>query len=195
MTAPFILFAALRAFSIDGNASTAAAHVGKTGLFQVAGHEHQIVAHNIQGEVALDADDVSKSTVDLIVDTRSLTVAEQGEPEGDAPKVQEAMRGPSVLDVGRFGTIHFGSTAVTGKQTGPGQYDLSVAGELQMHGVIKQFTLPVHVEVAGATLTASGKFRLRQSDFGIEPTTAAGGLVKVENEVSLSFRIAAKAAP
>jgi polyisoprenoid-binding protein YceI len=195
MLAPYILLAALRSFVIDGNVSDAAAHVGKTGLFQVAGHEHRIVARNIQGEISLDADDLSKCTVDLIVNTRSLKVAEEGEPAGDAPKVQEAMRGPSVLDVGRFGTVHFGSTGVSGKQTGPGQYDLTVQGELSLHGVVKALAVPVHVEVAGTTLTATGKFQIRQSDFGIEPTTAAGGLVRVENEVALSFRIAAKAGP
>lgn len=194
MLASLILLAAARTFTIDGNASNAAAHVGKTGLFQVAGHEHQIVARNIQGEVALDADDLSKSSVDLIVDARSLKVSAEGEPEGDAPKVEAAMRGPGVLDVVRFGTIHFGSTSISGKQTAPGQFDLTVAGEFSLHGVVKAVTVPVHVEVAGTTLTASGKFQLRQSDYGIEPTTAAGGLVKVENEVSLSFRIAAKAA-
>ena len=195
MLALNILVAALRMFTIDANASTARAHVGKTGLFQVAGHEHTIVARDLQGEISLDESDLSKSAVDLIINARSLVVSAQGEPEGDAPKVQEAMRGPGVLDVGRFGAVHFGSTGVSGKQTGPGQYELTVNGELQLHGVSKTVAVPIRLEVSGSTVIASGKFQIRQTDFGIEPTTAAGGLVKVENEVSLSFRISAKAAP
>ena len=59
--------------------------------------------------------------------------------------------------------------------------------------MVKSLTLPIHLEVRDAALTASGKFVLKQTDFGIEPTSAAGGLVKVENEVPITFRIAARA--
>src|SRR5207244_13399405 len=148
--------AAPRTFVIDGNTSSATAHVGKTGIGSFAGHEHNVVAQTIQGEVVLDVEDLSRSSVDLIVDARSLKVSEQGEPEGDGPKVQQAMRGPGVLDVARFSTIHFGSTRVTGKETAAGSYDLTIAGELSLHGVAKPFTVPVHLELRGEGLTASG---------------------------------------
>ena len=194
MTA-FLLLAALRTFSIDSGQSVAQAHVGKTGFAGFAGHEHLIVAQNVQGEVMLDADDVTKSAVDLVVDATTLKVSPEGEPSDDAPKVQNVMRGPEVLDAGRFGTIHFGSTSVAGKQSSPGVWDLTVTGELSLHGVAKPLTLPVRVEVNGAALTASGRFTLKQTDFGIEPTSAAGGLVKVADEVAITFKLLARAAP
>lgn len=190
-----VLLAAFRIFSIDADSSTLNAHVGKTGLAQFAGHEHLIVAHNVQGEVSVDPADLTKSAVDLVVDTRTLTVSPQGEPEGDAPQVQQVMRGPQVLDTARFGTLHFGSTRVTGKEVSPGVYDLSVSGEFTMHGVVKPLTVPVRVEIRGDSLVATGKFAVKQTDFGIEPTSAAGGLVKVEDSVGLTFKLQAKAAP
>jgi polyisoprenoid-binding protein YceI len=186
--------AAPRTFAIDGNKSSASAHVGKTGIGSFAGHEHTVVAQTIQGEVVLDLEELSRSSVDLIVSARSLKVSEQGEPEGDAPKVQQAMRGPDVLDVARYSTIHFRSTEVTGKEVAAGSYDLTIAGELSLHGIVKSFTVPVHLEVRGEMLTAAGKMVVRQTDFGIEPTSAAGGLVRVEDEVVLTFRIEARAA-
>src|SRR5439155_27255315 len=112
----------------------------------VAGHEHRALGQNVQAEVELDPDDLARSSVDLTVDARSLRVSPGGEPEGDAPKVQQVMRGPDVLDSGRLGTIHFGSTTVSGKQISPGVFDLAVAGELSLHGVVKSLTLPVRVE-------------------------------------------------
>jgi polyisoprenoid-binding protein YceI len=187
--------AAPRTFAIDGNASSASAHVGKTGIGSFAGHEHTVIAQTIQGEVVLDPEDLSRSSVDLIVDARSLKVREEGEPEGDAAKVQQAMRGPGVLDIARYATIHFGSLAVTGKPAAPGSYDLTVSGEISLHGIVKALSLPVHVETRGDLLTASGKLVVKQTDFGIEPTMAAGGMVRVENEVALTFRINARAAP
>ena len=185
--------AAPRTFTIDGNASSATAHVGKTGIGSFAGHEHTVVAETIQGEVVLDLEELSRSSVDLIVNARSLTVSEEGEPEGDAPKVQQVTRGPSVLDVARYGTIHFRSTQVTGKRIAPGSYDLTLLGELTLHGVTKAVTVPVRLEAQGETLSVSGKMVVKQTDFGIEPTSAAGGLVRVEDEVVLTFQIGARA--
>ena len=124
--------AAPRTFVIDGNASSATAHVGKTGIGSFAGHEHTVVAQTIQGEVVLDPEELSRSSVDLIVNARSLRVGEEGEPEGDAPKVQQVMRGPGVLDVARHGTIGFRSVEVTGKRIAPSSYDLTVVGELTL---------------------------------------------------------------
>jgi polyisoprenoid-binding protein YceI len=190
-----LILAALQTFSIDGKASSAEAHVGKTGLGSFAGHEHLVLAQNVQGEVMLDSEDLAMSSVDLIVDARSLRVSPEGEPAGDAPRVQQVLRGPEVLDTGRFGTIHFGSTGVTGQQASPGVWDLTVTGEISLHGVVKPLTLPVHLEVKGASLVATGKFTLKQTDFGIEPTSAAGGLVKVADDVAISFKLAARAAP
>ena len=186
--------AAPRSFAIDGNRSTASAHLGKTGIGSFAGHEHVIVAHSIQGEVALDTDQLSRSSVDLVINTRSLRVAEANEPAGDPPQIQQTMRGPKVLDVARFGAIHVSSQAVTGKLVSPEKYQLSVICELSLHGISKSFTLPVELELHGDTVTATGKLVLKQTDFGIEPTSAAGGLVRVEDEVPLVFRIVARAA-
>lgn len=187
--------AAPRTFSIDGSTSTAAAHVGKTGLASFAGHEHLVVAQDIQGEVVFDPEDLPRSSVDLLIPARSLKVSAQGEPDGDAPKVEQAMRSPGVLDIARFSTVHFRSIEVRGAQGAPGAYTLTIAGELSLHGVAKAVTVPVHLEVSGDALTASGTLVVKQTTFGIEPTTAAGGLVKVEDEVTLTFRIAARATP
>jgi polyisoprenoid-binding protein YceI len=185
--------AAPRTFAVDGNASSASAHVGKTGIGSFAGHEHTVLAQGIQGEVVFDPEQLSRSSVDIVVNARSLKVSEEGEPQGDAPKVQRAMRGPSVLDASRHGTIHFRSVEVTAKQLAPSSYDLTLVGELSLHGITKPWTVPVRVEVQGDTLNATGKMVVKQSDFGIQATTAAGGLVKVEDEVPVTFRIVAQA--
>ena len=49
------------------------------------------------------------------------------------------------------------------------------------------------VEISEQGLTATGKARLRQTDFGIKPVSAGGGTVKVKNELGLDFRIVARA--
>lgn len=186
--------AAPRTYAIDSSASTATARVGKTGLASFAGHEHLVTAGDLQGEVVFDAEDLPRSSVDLVIPARALRVSPEGEPEGDAPKVEQAMRGPGVLDILRFATLHVRSVEVKGARTAPGTWALTLAIELTLHGVTKSFSVPLQLEVRGDLLTATGKLAVKQTEFGIEPTTAAGGLVKVEDEVGLAFRIVARAA-
>ena len=122
-----------------------------------------------------------------------MSVVAEGEPEGDARKVERAMKGPDVLDAGRFPAIRFRSREVSGKRIAQGYYELTVSGDFSLHGAERPIVVPLRVDVQGDELTATGKLVIRQSDFGMEPTTAAGGLVKVEDGVTVAFRVVARA--
>jgi polyisoprenoid-binding protein YceI len=184
--------AATRTYVIDSSASAVQVHVGKSGVFGFAGHTHEVAAERFAGRVDADPDDLARSSVELSFDASGLKVSAPGEPEGDAPKVQEVMAGPKVLDVSRFPAIRFRSRQVSGRRAADGAYELEVAGEVSLHGVSRAVTLPVRVELSGATLTASGRTALAQRAFGIEPVSAGGGTVKVKNEVGIEFRIVAR---
>jgi polyisoprenoid-binding protein YceI len=186
--------AASRTFAIDSKASSVQMHVGKTGIGSFAGHEHQILAPLIQGEVNADFDDLPGSTVEMLVNARAMIVSEEGEPKGDAPKVTQAMRGPNVLNAARFPVIRFRSQKVSGKKVSASSYQLEVQGDLTVHGTTKPIVVPLKVDLQGATLTGDGKVTLKQSDYGIKPTTAAGGLVQVEDEVPVTLHIVAREA-
>ncbi|HET6900274.1 MAG TPA: YceI family protein [Vicinamibacteria bacterium] len=186
------LSAAPRTYVVDAGASSVRIHVGKSGAFSFAGHKHEVVAPALSGEVTADPADLGASRVSLSFEAAALKVLPEGEPAGDPPKVEEAMRGPKVLDAPQFPSITFKTQRVSGRESGSGVYDLELAGELSLHGVARALTLPVHVEVAGDTLTASGKAVLRHDQFGMQPVGAAGGAVKVKNEIEIEYRIVAR---
>ena len=186
------LAAAPRTFVVDPAASSVRIHVGKSGAFSFAGHTHEVVAPALSGEVTADPGNLAASTVALTFEASALKVLPEGEPAGDAPKVEEAMRGSKVLDAARFPAVTFKSQRVSGRDAGGGAYDLELAGEIALHGVTRPITLPVHVEVSGDTLTASGKAVLRHDQFGMQPVSAAGGSVKVKNEIAIEYRIVAR---
>jgi polyisoprenoid-binding protein YceI len=185
------LAAAPRTYVVDAAASSVRVHVGKSGAFSFAGHKHEVVAPAISGEVTADPADLPASRVALTFEAGALKVLPEGEPPGDPPKVEEAMRGPKVLDAARFPEITFKSQRVTGRAAGAGAYDLELAGEIALHGMTRPITLPVHVEVAGDTLTASGSTVLRHDQFGMQPVSVAG-VVKVKNEIAIDYRIVAR---
>src|SRR3982750_773521 len=131
------------------------------------------------------------SRVRLVIATADLHVSAAGEPEGDAPKVQEAMAGEKVLDVAHHPQIVYESTAVTVKSRRGTLLDLAVAGQLTIRGVSQAVTAPVHVDVGDGALTATGRFSIKQSAFGIKPISV-GGVVAVKDTLEIDFSVSAK---
>jgi polyisoprenoid-binding protein YceI len=178
-------------YSVVEAKSSVRVHVGKSGLLSFAGHLHEVLAP-ITGAVTADPEKVGASSVELTFTSARLSVSPEGEPKGDAPKVEEVMRGAAVLDVLRFPEIRFRSKTVGGKLVSPGSYELSIVGELSLHGVTREITVPVRVTIDGRALTAIGQTTLRHDQFEMKPVTAGGGTVKVANEIRIEFKIVAE---
>jgi polyisoprenoid-binding protein YceI len=180
-----------RTFTVDTDHSRATIEVGKTGAFSFAGHTHEVEAPLTSGVVHLDPDTLARSDVRLEFNATAMHVTGKGEPPGDVPKVTQAMLGDQVLDVKKYPSITFESTAVTATGTLPA-ITLTVAGNLTIRATTKAVTVPVAVKVDGSALTASGRFTIKQTDFGIRPISAGGGAVKVKDELTIAFTIAAR---
>jgi hypothetical protein len=59
---------------IDAASSKMVVHVGRSGLFGFAGHDHEVVAPVLDGSVMLDRTDVSRSKVSIQVDATAMKV-------------------------------------------------------------------------------------------------------------------------
>jgi polyisoprenoid-binding protein YceI len=172
-----VLFAADK--TIDVAKSLLTIHVGKTGAFSMAGHEHWIDAPIAHGQFSEGA----AAKVEFAVDARKLKVRPGKEPAKDVPKVQEAMQS-EVLESAKYPEILFRSTKVT--STGAQSWE--VTGTLSLHGVSK----PVAVRVRRQGDIYTGSARIKQTDFGIKPISAGGGAVKVKDELEITFQIHAR---
>jgi len=67
---------------------------------------------------------------------------------------------------------------------------LSVA--ITLHGVTRTFEVPARIEAVGKEMGVSGLIEFNQSDFGIVPLSILGGAVRVQDHLSLRFRIRAR---
>jgi polyisoprenoid-binding protein YceI len=179
-----------RQYSLDPKASQILVHVGKSGLFRFAGHEQDVLVGNFRGKVNVDPEQIGRSSVDITVDAASLRVTGRGESAKD---VEAKMLGPKCLDVARFPSIRFVSKTVTAGHGTAGVRDISIRGDLTLHGVTREITLPVRLELAPDSMRATGATTLLQKDFGINPISIAG-VVKVKNELALSWRFVGRRA-
>ena len=179
-----------RTFAVEPDQSRAIIDVGKAGAFSFAGHTHEVEAPVTSGAVRLDTDDPSRNSVRLEFNAAAMRVTGKGESAEDVPKVTQTMLSEMVLDVRRYPAITFESTSVTTKGSAAA-LDLAVTGRLTIHGKTQAVTAPVAVKLAGDRLTATGKFVIKQTDFGITPISV-GGVVKVKNELNITFTMVAR---
>ena len=179
-----------RTFTVDTGRSKALIDVGKTGAFSFAGHTHEVEAPLTDGTVHFDPDDTSKSTLHLEFNAAAMKVTGKSDPPADVPKVTEAMLGEQVLNVKQYPSITFDSTAVSGRGSASA-LDLQITGNLTIRGTTKPARAATSVKIEGDTLTATGKFAIKQTDFGIKPISV-GGMVKVKDELAITFTIVAQ---
>ena len=179
------------AYQVDPAQSRVTIAVGKSGAFSFLGHKHEVSGPIESGSIDVDPANLSGSRVSLAIATSSLKVSGADEPPKDRPKVQQAMESDQVLGVARYPRITFESTGVTGGQPGTPALDVVVAGRLTIRNVTRPVSVPVHVQLGDHLLNASGRFSVRQTEFGIKPISV-GGAVAVKDRLDITFSVAAE---
>ena len=165
----------------------------KTGLLSGLAHDHEIGVKSFNGRVVVPEAGASGGSLELDVDAKSLVVLDKKPSEEDKKKIFTAMHN-EVLESAKYQKITFKSVSVGEvKKTANDNYSFVVNGDLSLHGVTKRISIPVTATITAQQLRATGKYTLKQTDFGIKPYSAAGGTIKVKNEVVVNFNIVAKA--
>src|SRR3954471_17274391 len=151
--------------TLDVKASRIVIHVGKAGMLRFAGHEHDVLVDRLHGNAVVDPERIERSSVDVTIDAASLRVTREGAPAKDLAEVQATMVGPKCLDAARFPGIRFVSKAVSGGRAAGGARDLTIRGDLTLHGVTREITVPVRLQLGPDSLEATGAMTIRQRDF------------------------------
>jgi polyisoprenoid-binding protein YceI len=139
----------------------------------------------VQGVVNVDAQDITRSSVSVAIDTASIDTG--------VAKRDTHLRSPEFLDVAKFPTMTFVSTKVAKN----GVNKLKITGNLTLHGV----TRPVVLDVEGPSQEskdprgnirrgASASTKIDRKDFGLTWNKAleTGGVV-VGDEVAIEIEV------
>jgi polyisoprenoid-binding protein YceI len=125
-----------------------------------------------QGSVHVVDGDVTKSTVDITIDTTSIWAGND--------RLTGHLKSPDFFEVETYPTAHFQSTSIQKIADG-----YMVTGNLELHGVTKSIQFPAQITLAKDRVTASAEFSLMRFDFNIEYKGAADNLVRDQVVVSL----------
>jgi polyisoprenoid-binding protein YceI len=183
-------------FVVDTAASSVSIHVGKAGVLGFAGHIHEVVAPALEGTVKVYQDGDRHYDVSLSFGAAALRVADKSEIPSVAAEIRRTMLGPRVLDVAKYPTISYRYRSIAGSiaESSGGARVAGFEGDLTLHGVTRLVSCTLTYSLPGdmRTLTARGEFSIKQTDFGIAPVTAAGGTIRVRDQLDVSFAIVAR---
>ena len=179
-------------YLVDGKGSRFTARAFATGLLSAFGHDPTVSIPEFEGEARVNLNALEESSLHLVIQAASLTVTGDINDK-DRNEINRRMH-DEVLESDGYPEIAYECSKLSASQTGEGQYWVALNGELSMHGVTRSQPISARVTVNGDTLQAAGDFSVRQSDYEIKPVSAAGGTVKLKDEIKLSFEITARRA-
>ena len=179
-------------YRLDPRPSRFTIRVTAGGLLSAFGHNPLIGIRDFSGKVQFAPESAQSASLRMRVSSRSLEVA--GDVNEKDRREFERIMHEQVLESNSYPTIEFQSSEVKVTPSGPGQFRAEISGELSLRGVTRHQTIVARVTASGERLRASGEFSLYQTEYGIQLVTAAGGVLKVKDELKASFEILASVA-
>jgi len=181
-------------FRVDPQQSRIFLRTGRDGPMKAAGHDHVIASADVEGLVLLSGDP-QKSRADLRLPLQQLVVDDPANRErfGLEPELPEsAVEGTTrnmqekVLESGLFpwATVN---VRVLSLQDAQADLDVSVT----VHGSTFDYRVPAVLAIDPESLGVSGSMTLSHVDFGLTPFSAAGGLLRVADDIEVVFDLVA----
>jgi len=175
-------------YVIDPARSRFTAQAFAGGAFSAMGHNPSFIIRDVRGEVEFDPDAPGSSSLRLVAGAASLELTDNVSDK-DRREIERTTR-DEVLESGKYAEITYQCPAAGVTANGPTQ--LTLAGDLTLHGITKGQTISARVYLTGDMLRGQGQTTVRQSEYGIRPVSVAGGMLKVKDEVKLTFDIVAR---
>jgi polyisoprenoid-binding protein YceI len=134
--------------------------------------------HRVSGEIAVDPKDLATAHVSISVEAASIDTG--------IGMRDNHLKSEDFFDVKRFPYITFESARVEGSGR-----RATVFGRLTVHGVARDVTVPVDVDLTGVAMVATGELVINRRDYGLVYQSA---LNPIGNEVRVAFTVRARAA-
>jgi len=176
-------------YTLDASRSKFMANANRSGLLWFKGHSHHLAATDFSGRVELTPQTIAPASLRLVVKAASLHETGAGFTDQQKQIINKELH-DIVLLPAQYPDIVFQSTSATVKPAASGGgYDVKLTGDLTLLGVTRRIEIPTTVTLNGDEMRAVGRFSIDRDDYKVKATSAAHGLVRVDNTVKFEFDI------
>lgn len=183
-------------YALEPTASTVRIYAFRGGAAAKAGHNHIFAAPRFEGQAYAPRDAVGKARFDLRLRLDELTVddpawrVETGDAFAGERSISDIegtlrnMLGTRGLDAARYPFVSLKSVSVSG------DWPILIAEvAVTLKDITRTQPVMLRVQRSPERIGVTGTLVLRQSDFGIAPFSALGGLLAVQDAVAISFEL------
>jgi len=174
-------------YEIDASKSKFFVHAYRGGPAYFKGHDHLIAVRDFSGQAALTLDSLNPASLSLNIRASSLAETSDVFTPQQKDIINKELE-EIVLETAKYPEITFKSSEVKGGLKN-GQFELTIGGDITLHGVTKHIVIPATVTVEGDALRAKGEFELDRTKFNVEATSAFHGLIRIKNKLKFTFDI------
>ena len=185
-----------RVFTLVPTDSSVRIYAFRAGPAARLGHNHVLSAPPFTGYFYLPAGGAANGRFDLVFRLDQLELdnpayrSELGaafsavlSPD-DIQSTREHLLGADDLQADRFPFVRIRSLHISGEAP-----KFAAEAQIEIHGQQQQMWIPLDVVGLPDRLSVSGSFVLRQTSFGVQPYSLLGGLLSVQDEVVLDFKL------
>jgi polyisoprenoid-binding protein YceI len=180
-----------RVFTFDASASEINVILMQEGLISRRYPTHRVMAKSFSGKIELPKDE-TKMTATMEAEAKTMTNMDTAMGEFERKEFHAVLRN-TVLEADKFPTIKFATVSLSELKKVGDQRSFTLNGDLTLHGVTKRMAFPVTATINETELRATGGAKLKQSDFGMKPFEKGLGLIKIGDEMKVTFTVVAKA--
>jgi hypothetical protein len=177
--------------------------VYRAGPLAAVGHNHVIACRCLTGTIYVPRDpahasfDLRFAVGQLTVDDPALR-ADERSPDFPPDVTQSArqgtrhnMLGAALLNAATYPDIALRSAGLRPSPDG-NPADMVAQVLVQLDGEWHSVAVPLHYEIRGDQVVASGDFPLKQTDLGLTPFSALGGGLQVRDGMQIRLRLVAR---
>lgn len=178
-------------YRIDPARSLVTLTVRRGGSLARLGHDHVVASHSAQGYVS-----PQEGRADLYFPLDELTVDEpalRAEAGLDTQPSESDIAGTRANMLGKvLQTQQYPFTLIRVSSLEKLPTGVRLTLDITLHGLTRTFEVSAEWETTNGEMSISGLLEFNQSDFGITPFSILGGMIQVQDRISLRFRINAR---
>ena len=164
-------------------------HVFATGLAAVTAHNPKFAIRDFSGEARFIPGTLADASLRIEIRVSSLEIMDEVSHEERA--AIEKVMFHEVLESRVFPEVDFVGSEITVTKLGENLFQAKVSGNLSMHGQTRRHHFDAQVVAGEDTLHGYGDFTVKQAEYGLQIASIAGGVLKIRDDVRVSFYITA----
>jgi polyisoprenoid-binding protein YceI len=173
-------------YVLDAKSSQLTVQAFAEGLAGIAEHRPRFCIRDFVGDAELDLAKMG-GALQFTAKTESLALMDEM-AERDRQSIDRVMF-EEILHAKIFPEVGFRSSKIVCSPVDENRYRADIAGTVSLHGVENAQSIQAQLVLNEGSLRAYGEFRLRQTDYGLEIASVAGGLVRIKDELKFVFFI------